>query len=359
MLKAFKEEILTSFRNANSKACVATEPTTPPPVTTSKGLTPANPPVGGLDANDATILNVLENISHYSTPPRSADRVTFSEGRPHNVRRDLTSSPRMDAGNHGVTAFSANSKTNEQNEPAMGDNGDRDRAETVDDPMHRRTSKRLRLVPPPMISDYQCRQLFSTVHVKAKWWVFDILMRLVRSTCYNHVGCSGATKPEFLDSRFVSILCKNYERFKKSKAKDSYVFPKGLVDCTVKCCSYGNASTRFYLPLYVAKKHWIGLCVDFTAVKIYVLDCNPAVCGDSELTRELLPISDMFPYLLKFCGLLEVPGNNPLCQERVKGVAQNNNSTEAALTAALLIQTHPFYQYIFLLIKIRHKFAQH
>ncbi|CDY25669.1 BnaC05g25480D [Brassica napus] len=358
MLKAFKEEILTSFRNANSKACVATEPTTPPPVTTSKGLTPANPPVGGLDANDATILNVLENISHYSTPPRSADRVTFSEGRPHNVRRDLTSSPRMDAGNHGVTAFSANSKTNEQNEPAsvifFGD-----RAETVDDPMHRRTSKRLRLVPPPMISDYQCRQLFSTVHVKAKWWVFDILMRLVRSTCYNHVGCSGATKPEFLDSRFVSILCKNYERFKKSKAKDSYVFPKGLVDCTVKCCSYGNASTRFYLPLYVAKKHWIGLCVDFTAVKIYVLDCNPAVCGDSELTRELLPISDMFPYLLKFCGLLEVPGNNPLCQERVKGVAQNNNSTEAALTAALLIQTHPFYQYIFLLIKIRHKFAQH
>lgn len=188
--------------------------------------------------------------------------------------------------------------------------------------------------------------------------VFDILMRLVRSTCYNHVGCSGATKPEFLDSRFVSMLCKNYERFNKSKAKDSYVFPKGLVDCTIKCCSSGNASTRFYLPLYVAKKHWIGLCVDFTVAKIYVLDCNPAVCA-SELTRELLPISDMFPYMLKFYGLLEVPGNNPLCQERVKGVAQNNNSTEAALTVALLIQTNPFYQYIFLLIKIRHKFAQH
>ncbi|KAG2270547.1 hypothetical protein Bca52824_065102 [Brassica carinata] len=154
MLKAFKEEILTSFRNANSKACVATEPTTPPPVTTSKGLTPANPPVGGLDANDATILNVLENISHYSTPPRSADRVTFSEGRPHNVRRDLTSSPHDE----------------------MGDNGDRDRAETVDDPMHRRTSKRLRLVPPPMISDYQCQQLFSTVHVKAKCIGLDFVL---------------------------------------------------------------------------------------------------------------------------------------------------------------------------------------
>ncbi|CAN7105248.1 unnamed protein product [Brassica rapa subsp. narinosa] len=42
----------------------------------------------------------------------------LSQGRSHNLRRDLASSPRMDAGNHGVTAFSANSKTNEQNKPA-------------------------------------------------------------------------------------------------------------------------------------------------------------------------------------------------------------------------------------------------
>ncbi|CAN6883487.1 unnamed protein product [Brassica oleracea] len=217
MLKAFKEEILKSVRIANRKLCVATEPTTPPPVTTSKGLTPANPPVGGLDANDATILNVLENISHYSTPPGSADRVTLifwplSEGRSHNVRRDLAPSPRLDAGNNGVSAFSANSKTNEQNEPGgspsfslgltqdqpspvpvvddeMGDNGDGDKAETVAEPMPRRTSKRLRL----------------------------------------------------------------------------------------------------------------------------------------------------------FSGLLEVPGNSPLGQERVKGLAQNNNSTDAALTAALLIQAHALF----------------
>ncbi|XP_048614640.1 uncharacterized protein LOC106402760 isoform X2 [Brassica napus] len=241
----------------------------------------------------------------------------------------------------------------------MGDNGDGDKAETVAEPMPRRTSKRLRLVPPPLISDYQCptailnrareskmlgsnyyelpviREKFAKLAIILKKSyvinvaglsvtakditdiaerirplpakVFDILMRLVRSICYNHVGCSGATKPEFLDS------------------------------------SSGNASTRFYMPLHVAKKHWIGLCVDSTDAKIYVLDCNPSVCGDSELTRELLPISDMFPYLLKFSGLLEVPGNSPLGQERVKGLAQNNNSTDAALTAALLIQAHALF----------------
>ncbi|CAF1930168.1 unnamed protein product [Brassica napus] len=376
MLKAFKEEILKSVRIANRKLCVATEPTTPPPVTTSKGLTPANPPVGGLDANDATILNVLENISHYSTPPGSADRVTGSPSFSLGLTQDQPSPvPVVD--------------------DEMGDNGDGDKAETVAEPMPRRTSKRLRLVPPPLISDYQCptailnrareskmlgsnyyelpviREKFAKLAIILKKSyvinvaglsvtakditdiaerirplpakVFDILMRLVRSICYNHVGCSGATKPEFLDSRFVSMLCKNYERLKKSKAKDSYVFPKGLVDCAVKCCSSGNASTRFYMPLHVAKKHWIGLCVDSTDAKIYVLDCNPSVCGDSELTRELLPISDMFPYLLKFSGLLEVPGNSPLGQERVKGLAQNNNSTDAALTAALLIQAHALF----------------
>ncbi|KAG2270646.1 hypothetical protein Bca52824_065201 [Brassica carinata] len=149
MLKAFKEEILKSVRIANRKLCVATEPTTPPPVTTSKGLTPANPPVGGLDANDATILNVLENISHYSTPPGSADRVTGSPSFSLGLTQDQPSPvPVVD--------------------DEMGDNGDGDKAETVAEPMPRRTSKRLRLVPPPLISDFSARPLFSTVHVKAK-----------------------------------------------------------------------------------------------------------------------------------------------------------------------------------------------
>ncbi|KAF8080105.1 hypothetical protein N665_0974s0001 [Sinapis alba] len=249
MLKAFKDDIVTSVQNATSKAGVETTPTTPRPAPTAEGKTSANHAVSGLDANDAIIVNVLDNISHYSTPPRSADQ-----------------SP-----------------------------------------------------------------------------VFDILMRLVRSTCYTHASCSGATKPEFLDSRFVSMLCRNYKRFRKSKTKDSYVFPKGLVDCAVKSCSSGNASTRFYLPLHVEKKHWLGLCVDFKAAKIYVLDCNSGGRSDSELSQDLLPISDMFPYLLTFCGLLEVLHNNPLRPERIKGVVQNNNSADAALTAALLMQTHALF----------------
>ena len=88
--------------------------------------------------------------------------------------------------------------------------------------------------------------------------VFDILMRLVRSTVYNQVGSRGGKIPEFLDSRFVSLLARNYDRFRRSKSKESYVFAKGLVDCLVKSCSSGNASTRFYLPLNIDKNIGLG-----------------------------------------------------------------------------------------------------
>ncbi|KAF2573314.1 hypothetical protein F2Q70_00003367 [Brassica cretica] len=318
MLKAFKEDIVASVRDANCKVCVPTEPTTPPAATTGKGLSSANPPL--------------------------------YEGRSGNVRRELTSSPCMADENHGMSAFSETSKTNEQNEPAgtlsfslgltqdqplpapvaedeMGDNGDGDRCEPVVEPMPRRTSKRLGLVPPPLITDYRCEtailnrareskmvgsNYYEQVVIREKFAklskilknpcvihiaglsvtakditdiaernrplpgrVFDILMRLVRSTCYTHVGCSGATKLEFFDSRFVWMLCRNYDRFRKSKTKATYVFPKGLVDCAVKSCSIGDAATKLYLPLHVEKKHWIGLCVDFTDEEFPISALNP------------------------------------------------------------------------------------
>ncbi|XP_022554007.1 uncharacterized protein LOC111204086 [Brassica napus] len=94
--------------------------------------------------------------------------------------------------------------------------------------------------------------------VDKKAEVFDILMRLVRSTVYNQVGSRGGKIPEFLDSRFVSLLARNYDRFRRSKSKESYVFAKGLVDCLVKSCSSGNASTRFYLPLNIDKNIGLG-----------------------------------------------------------------------------------------------------
>lgn len=172
----------------------------------------------------------------------------------------------------------------------------------------------------------------------------DIIIRLVRSTFYTQVsGSSLPNTAEFLDTRFVSLLARTYHKFRKAMSKDAYVFPKALVDCLLKGCSSGNAASRFYIPYNVDKKHWIGLCVDFFSNKVYVLDSNTSLRTDAALTHDLQHISLMFPHLLKRCGLLEVPVGKPLILERVKGLAQNPISADAAMTAALLIQTHALF----------------
>lgn len=169
-------------------------------------------------------------------------------------------------------------------------------------------------------------------------------MCLVRSTFYTQVaGTSYSNQPEFLDSKFVSLLWRNYDKFRKCRSNEGYVFPKALVDSLLKQCSSGNAASRFYMPYHVDKKHWIGLCVDLSAMKVYFLDCNSSLRTDAALIRDLQPISVMFPHLLKNCGLLEQHVGNMLTLERVKGVAQNLNSADAAMTAALLIHTHALF----------------
>ncbi|WZY87375.1 hypothetical protein YC2023_033759 [Brassica napus] len=303
-------------QNALSKHVLEKEAMTPPRVTTSKVPSGANITAGPVDANDEILKNVMANISDYSTPPDSVDRVQLSDGRTRSYRPQGIASPGMWNENNGGATYSATSQTNDRNktegipsfdlgvtqdvrppvavqDAELGDTGDRQCEERVDDPQPCRKSKRLRLTLPILpkklaLCPGRC-----------------LLLRLVRSTFYNQVGSRGGKIPEFLDSRLVSLLARNYDRFRRSKSKESYVFAKGA--------------------------------------KIYVLDCNSAVRSDSQLALDLLPISDMFPALLKSSGLLEIPGGIGLLSERIKGVAQNNNAADSALTAALLMQTHALF----------------
>ncbi|KAF3514750.1 hypothetical protein F2Q69_00004024 [Brassica cretica] len=352
MLNVFKLEILSMVQNALPKPVMEKETTTPPRVTTSKVSSGANIPAGPVDANDEILQNVMANISHYSTPTGYADRVQLSNGKLVVIVRKVLRLLDFPSFDLGVTQNVRPPVAVQDDE--MGDTGDKQCEERVDDPQPCRKSKMLRLVPPPLITDYQCEIAFlnrareakmkgsnyyELIVVREKFAklsiilqnhdvvglsvtgkditdiaertrplpgkVFDILMRLVRSTVYNQVGSRGGKIPEFLDSRFVSLLARNYDRFRRSKSKESYVFAKGA--------------------------------------KIYILDCNSAVRSDSQLARDLLPISDMFPVLLKSSGLLEIPGVIGLPSERIKGVAQNNNAADSALTAALLMQTHSLF----------------
>lgn len=171
----------------------------------------------------------------------------------------------------------------------------------------------------------------------------DILTRLVRSTFNKHPEGKTDRLSEFLDARFVSMFTRCYPKFKKAKPKKDYVFSKGISGCLNNPSSYQAAATRFYFPLNVSNKHWIGLCIDCPASKIYVLDCNSAVLSDASLYKELRPIADMFLPLLNFCGRVETADGITLSVDRIKGVPENTNPADAGITAALLMQTHALF----------------
>lgn len=168
-------------------------------------------------------------------------------------------------------------------------------------------------------------------------------MRVV-SACVNSQICAiSHTSAVFLDSRLQVLLSRNFPKFRRAKLGTPYIFTKALVDMVMKSLNSNTAASRFYMPLTFGRKHWIGICVDFTAGKIYVLDCNPELTNANGLTKELAPVSEMFPSLLKHCGCLSEYLETPVVVETVKGVVHNTNPAEAAMTACLLIQTHALY----------------
>lgn len=51
----------------------------------------------------------------------------------------------------------------------------------------------------------------------------------------------------------------------------------------------------------------------------------------------------MFPYLLKRIGIVEQVNGNEMVVERMKGLSQNTNPADSALTACLFMQTHALF----------------
>lgn len=173
--------------------------------------------------------------------------------------------------------------------------------------------------------------------------VIDILIKLVISTFENQVHSRGENTCAFLDSRFASLMCRNYPKFKKPKSKVGFSLPKSLVECLTNSSASLGSVRRFYLPFNILKRHWIGICLDFSASKAYILDCNPGVTTLAVLRKELLPITDLFPQLLKQCGVSVDGVDKPLVVERMVGVATNTIPGDAGITATLLIQSHALF----------------
>ncbi|KAL0847624.1 hypothetical protein Bca101_020870 [Brassica carinata] len=276
------------------------------------------------------------------------------------------------------------------------DHGDEEVSDGPSDPVLCRKSKRIKIVPAGLVKDYQCGAAILTrardaqppfsaysdhAMVMSKFSklvdkitnpfvinvsglavtskditgiieltrsmparVIDILVRFVRTTCNKEQYSSGVRIAEFLDTRYVALLCKHSPKFDRSKSPDAYAFPKGLVEHLGKDDPSKTYPTHYYFPFNLGNKQWVAVCFDFATWKLTVLDCNIALHSDSDIAKQMRPFTDMFPSLLKRTGRLsKARDGQGVVIDRPKIVAQNPNPAHSGLTSILLMQTHAIF----------------
>ncbi|CAN7108276.1 unnamed protein product [Brassica rapa subsp. narinosa] len=304
MLQSFKTEMMKFMPTLHTQSAFAH------PNSTAAGEEPGVEGVPSkttpipLDDNDEIIENVMENISHYSTPPAAENECPVS-GNPHTLVIYSLCGLVIARRNNRLIQFVINVAGLSVTGKDITDIGERNR-----------------FLPGR---------------------VMDILLRVVSASVNNKICGTSHSSPVFLDSGLQVLLARNFQKFRRAKSGTPYIFTKALVDMVVKSLNSNTAASRFYMPLSLSRKHWVGISVDFNAGKIYVLDCNPEVTNANVLTKEVAPLCEMFPCLLKHCGCLPDYLETALAVETVKGMVHNTNPAEAALTACLLMCTHALY----------------
>ncbi|KAL0758949.1 hypothetical protein Bca101_075099 [Brassica carinata] len=174
--------------------------------------------------------------------------------------------------------------------------------------------------------------------------VVDILIRLVQYIIHQQFRGERHERYVFLDSKYVSAIGRTYPKFCKSKKKDSYVFPKGLLEMFTRTIDANIQPSRYYFPLNVGKKHWVGICVDRLCGKITVLDCNTSIFSDAIIEKHLQPHLLMLPYLLRLS--MQAFGSaepEPFAVDRSKDISESKNPSDDGFMAVLFMATHVVY----------------
>ena len=174
--------------------------------------------------------------------------------------------------------------------------------------------------------------------------VVDILIRLVQYTVQQQFTAHTQHRDVFLDNTYASAITKTYPKFRKSRKKNAYIFPRGVVKIFTTREDSFLQPTRYYFPLNVGKKHWVGICVDHNRGKITVLDSNTSLFTDAIMEKHLQPHLVMLSYLLRLS--MQVSGTDEpkrFAVERPKDLAQTQNPADTGLMAVLFMSTHAVY----------------
>ncbi|KAG5401389.1 hypothetical protein IGI04_015996 [Brassica rapa subsp. trilocularis] len=175
--------------------------------------------------------------------------------------------------------------------------------------------------------------------------VVDILIRVLRSVILDQLPSEGSHSAEFLDSKFGAAIMKNFVRFLKSKNKESYIFPKSLSGIFPTKEAPKVNPRKYYFPLNVGNKHWVGICFDAVCGTVTILDSCLALHKQKALEKIITPVIQTLPYLARYASL-DID-TEPVIQcydvARPKSVAQIKNEADSGLMSLLFMARHALY----------------
>ncbi|XP_024016694.1 uncharacterized protein LOC112090216 [Eutrema salsugineum] len=150
-------------------------------------------------------------------------------------------------------------------------------------------------------------------------------------------------KTEFLETKFVYHLMKCWGKFSKLAPKDRQRFSFGdaVMEYLEPETPEQPPPERLYLPLNVDKEHWIAIYVDVMGGVMWSIDCNTSIRTEAATKKELTPLAQMLPWVLKkLTGYKHPIEYKVLSIQRAKGIPQNPIRTDAGVSVALLAMMH-------------------
>lgn len=131
-------------------------------------------------------------------------------------------------------------------------------------------------------------------------------------------GPAASPKVAIYDTTLPASLMRHHSRFIKTAVKDrsKLKFTNVPLENPIQ-----NVPERIYFPFNMDRQHWVGVCIDTRASTFHVLDCNTTLRTDSSMKKELNPIANIIPYVLKHLGYTEgTVGIKPFTISRCRGI---------------------------------------
>nr|VDC71992.1 unnamed protein product [Brassica rapa] len=366
LLGKFKGEMLSSLKDIVSEVCkdhlaAHNGPGNYQPSSPTNLIVPRCHTSHVADANAKTIENVLRDTSQYSTPPRS-NRICESVNPTPTKKQQVESgnvcgTPVIQSGAQSANSENRsrqqsfqqkltpqNNKDNIADEPSFSLGLTQDEQIQEDIPILGQTCPDHVQLSHTNVDD-NIEGISSSRRSKRQKTVVDILIRVLRSVILDQLPSEGSQSAEFLDTKFGAAIMKNFPRFLKSKNKESYIFPKSLSGIFPTKEAPKVNPRKYYFPLNVGNKHWVGICFDAVCGTVTILDSCLALHKQKALEKIITPVIQMLPYLARYASLdIET---DPVIQcydvARPKSVVQIKNEADSGLMSLLFMARHALY----------------